>query len=102
MTYISGTRFFPDIGLVQEQIFGPFSKYLQQKKHFLENLALSLSTSYGFLASYQNLEKTNDAIPRKNPERGRKDNWKNEQKDGQTLFHRILLGTARGPKTKVG
>ena len=33
------------------------------------------TTSYGFLAPCQNLEKTNDTIPRKRPDR-RKDGWK--------------------------
>ena len=45
------------------------------KKIFLENSALSHATSYGFLASCQNLEKTNDTIPRKRPDR---------RKDGRT------------------
>ena len=34
----------------------------------LENSALSLTTSYGFLAPYQKLEKTN-TIPRKHPDK---------------------------------
>ena len=42
------------------------------KNFFLENPALSRTTSYGFLASCQNLEKTNNKIPRKRPDR-RKD-----------------------------
>ena len=42
------------------------------KIFFLENPALSRTTSYGFLASCQNLEKTNNKIPRKRPDR-RKD-----------------------------
>ena len=64
---------------------------------FLENPALSRTTSYGFLAPCQNLEKTNDTIPRKRPDRqdGQKDGWK----DGQTLFHRTLPVTAGCPKT---
>ena len=52
---------------------------------------------YGLLASCQNLEKTNDIIPRKCPER-RKDGWK----DGQTLFHRTLLANAGGSITVNG
>ena len=39
------------------------------KKMFLENPALSRTTSHGFLASCQNLEKTNDTIPRKSLEK---------------------------------
>ena len=56
---------------------------------FLENLVLLRTTSYGFLASCQNLEKTNDKIPRKRP-----DWWK----DRKTLFHRTLLANAGSPK----
>ena len=41
-------------------IFGPFSQFLGQKKN-----VLSHTTSYGFLAPCQNLEKANDIIPRK-------------------------------------
>ena len=58
--------------------------------------------------------KTNDAIPRKRPDRrkdgrmegqmeGRKEGQTEGRtegrKDGQTLFHRILPPTARGPKS---
>ena len=50
-------------------------------------VALSNATSYGFLAPFQNLEKTNDPIPRKQPDR---------QEDGQTLFCSTLPGTAGG------
>ena len=42
------------------------------KKKFLENPALSCTTSYGLLAPCQNLEKTNDTIPQKHLDR-RKD-----------------------------
>ena len=43
-------------------------------KLFLENPARSHTALYEFLASCQNLEKTNDTIPRKRPDRrkGRK------------------------------
>ena len=58
------------------------------KTFFPENPALSSTTSYGFLAPYQNLEKNNDNIPRKQME-----GWK----DGQTLFYRTLPATAGGP-----
>ena len=67
------------------------------KKIFLENPALLHTTSYGFLAPCQNLEKVNDTIQRKCQDRqkdGRTDRWK----DGQTLFYRTLPDTARGPK----
>ena len=46
---------------------------------FLENLALSQTTSYRFLAPCQNLEINNDTIPRKHPDR-QKDRWKDRRK----------------------
>ena len=63
-------------------IFGP-------KKNFPENPTPSLTTSYRFLAPCQNLEKTNDTIPRKRPGR---------REDGQTRFYRTLPATAGGLK----
>ena len=57
----------------------------------MKNPVLSRTTSYGFLAPCQNLEKTNDTIPRKHP-----DGQKDGQKDGQTLFYRTLSATAGG------
>ena len=45
--------------------FGSIFPIFGAKKTFLENTALSNTTSYGFLAPYQNLEKVNDAIQRK-------------------------------------
>ena len=39
------------------------------KTIFMENSALSCTTSYGFLASCQNLQKSNDTVPRKRPDR---------------------------------
>ena len=59
---------------------------------FLEIPALSRTTSHGFLASRQNLEKVNDTIHRKRPDR---------RKDGQTLFYRTLPATTGGPKSVV-
>ena len=56
-------------------IFGSIFSILGAKKFYLENLALSCTTLYGFLAPCQNLEKTNDTIPRQ-----RLDRWK----DGRT------------------
>ena len=44
--------------------------------------------SFGFPAPCQNLEKTNDLIPKKNLDRG---------KDGQALFCRTCRATAPGP-----
>ena len=51
-------------------VFGPFLVHFPKfwgKNNFPENLAMSCTTSYGFLAPSQNLEKTNDTIPRKQP-----------------------------------
>ena len=39
------------------------------KMFFPENPALSRTTSYGFFAPCQNIEKTNNTIPRKRPDR---------------------------------
>ena len=49
-------------------ILGPFSQFWD-KNFFLKSSALSYTTSYGLLASCQTLEKTNDIIPRKRPNR---------------------------------
>ena len=65
------------------------------KKFFLENPALSHTTSYGFWVPCQNLDKTNDTIPRKCLDRR-----KEGPKDGQTLFYRTLQATAGGPIRK--
>ena len=49
------------------------------KRNFLDNLVLSHTTSYEFLVTCQNLEKTNDTIPSKRPDRQKdrqKDRWK--------------------------
>ena len=61
--------------------FGPIHPILRAKKIFPENPALSRITSHGILASRQNLEKINDTIPRKRPDR-RKDG----PKDGRPYF----------------
>ena len=80
-------------------IFGP--KVLGAKQFFPENLPLSHTTSYRFLAPCQNLEKTNDAIPRKRLGRHRRMEGRMEdQKDGQPLSYRTLLVTARCPKRR--
>ena len=47
--------------------FCPIFSIFWAKKVF-RDLALSRTTSYGFLAPCQNLEKTNDTIPRKRPD----------------------------------
>ena len=73
------------------------------KKLFLENPALSCTTSYDFLAPYQNLEKTYDTIPKKHLDRrkGRqKERRKDGQKDRQTLFYRTLPATTGCPIKK--
>ena len=52
-----------------------FSNKFKKNPVFLENPALSRTTSYGFLALCQNLEKVNDTIQRKCPDR-----WKDRRK----------------------
>ena len=59
--------------------FWPIFTIFGAKKFFLVNTALSHTTSFGFLASYQNLEKTKDTIPRKRPDR-----QKDERMEGRT------------------
>ena len=54
-----------------------FDSFLDHFPNFganLENLALSCTSSYGFLAPYKNLEKNKDTIQR---------NCSNRQKDGR-------------------
>ena len=69
-------------------LFGSTFTIFGAKKFFPENPTPSHTTSCEFLAPCQNLDKINDAIPRKCLDR---------QKDRQTLFHRTLPATARGP-----
>ena len=66
---------------------------LGAKKIFLENPALSRTTSYGFVATCQNLEKINNTIQRK-----RLDRQKDRRTD--TLFYKTLPATVGGPKTQ--
>ena len=49
--------------------FWPIFPIFGAKKIFLENPALSHTTSYGFLAPCQNLDKVNDIIQRKRLDR---------------------------------
>ena len=58
--------------------FWPIFPIFGAKKIFLENPALSHTTSYGFLASCQNSEKVNDTIQRKCPDR-----WKGGRMEGR-------------------
>ena len=73
--------------------FGSFFPILRQKNFFRENPDLPCTTSYEFLAPWQISEKTNDTIPRKHLEEGRR-GWK----DGQTLFYRTFLATSGSRK----
>ena len=62
---------------------------------FLDNPALYDTTSYGFLTPYQNLEKANDKIPRKPPDR---------RTHGQTEWRRdpiTLPATPVGPNSRL-
>ena len=87
------TKFFT---IFKRPCFWPTFPILGAKVFFLENPALSRTTSYWFLASCQNLEKTNDTIPRNRP-----DWWKDGRKDRQTLFHRTLQVNDGGPKVTL-
>ena len=77
MAYISGTKIFPNMGFVQEH-----SKFLVHfcnfwgNKFFPGKSGLSHTTSYGFIAPCQNLEKANNAIQRKHT-----DKWKDWKTD---------------------
>ena len=69
------------------------------KRHFPENLAVSHTTSCGFLASCQDLEKINDPIPKKRPNR-----WKNGGTDRSYFIGplKLLLGVQqRQPRCKL-
>ena len=61
-------------------------------KKFSGKLALSSTTSSKFVARCQNLEKTNDTIPRKCPDR-QKDRWKNGQKNRWILLYKTIPAT---------
>ena len=78
-------------------IFGPFSPIFGAKKIFLENPALSCTTSYGFLAPHQNLEKVNDTVQNICLERWKDRRMGDGRMDGQTLFYRALPATVGGP-----
>ena len=67
-------------------ILGPFCPFSRQWIFFEKSGFGTISR--GFLSPCQKLEKTNDQIPRKLPDRCM---------DGETLFHRTLPAMARGP-----
>ena len=76
-------------------ILGPFSQFSGAKKNFLENPTLSSTTSRGILAPCQNLEKINDTIPRKRPDR------RNDGRTDRPYFIRpfqLPLGVQKGTK----
>ena len=80
-------------------ILGPFSQFLEQKKISLENPALSQTTSYGFLAPCQNLEKVNDKIQRKHLDR-QKDRWKMDGRMNRPYFIGAF-GLLLGPQKSI-
>ena len=89
---------------LKNPVFGPSWVHFPNfwgKKIFLENPALSCTTSYGLLAPCQNLEKVKDTIQRKCPDRWR-DGEKDRRMGGRTdrSLYRTLLATAGGPKTR--
>ena len=78
--------------------FGSIFPIFGAKKIFLEIPALSRTTSYGFLAQSQNLEKLMIQLKEIAQTDGRMEGQMEVQKDGQTLFYGTLLATAGGPK----
>ena len=70
------TQFF---NIFKKNRFWPIFLIFGTKNFFLQNPTLSSTTSYEFLASCQNLEITNDTIPRKCPDR-----WIDRSADGRT------------------
>ena len=62
--------------------FWPIFPIFGAKKIFVENPSLSHATSYRFLAPCQNLEKVDDVIQRKHPDRWT-EGWMEGQKDGR-------------------
>ena len=63
------TRFSIKLKKLFLVFFWPIFPIFGAKKIFLENPALSRTTSYGFLAPCQNLEKVNDIFQRKRLDR---------------------------------
>ena len=63
--------------------FWPIFPIFGAKKIFVENPSLSHATSYRFLAPCQNLEKVDDVIQRKHPDR-RTEGWMEGRKDRRT------------------
>ena len=63
---------------LKKPCFCPIFPIFWAKKIFPKNPALSSTTSHGILAPCQNLEKINDTIPRKHPDR-----WKDGKTEGQ-------------------
>ena len=70
--YIKKTLFFAH--------FWPIFPIFGAKNFFLENPALSCTTSYGFLASCQNVEKTNDKFL---PRQTKGNAWTDQRTDGR-------------------
>ena len=79
---------------LKNSVFGPFSQFWGQKK-FSQKIPLSHTTSHGILAPCQNLEKINDTIPRKRPDR------RNDGRTDRPYFIRpfqLPLGLQKGTK----
>ena len=62
---------------------------------FFNKIRIYHAQLHVFLAPFQNLEKTDDTIPRK-----RQDRRKDGKRDGQTLFYRTFAVTIGGFKNK--
>ena len=73
---------------LKKPCFWPILGNFGGKKVFSENLALSRTAPHWFLGPCQNLEKVNDTIPRKYPDR-----WK----DGRRTDRSYFIGPFRLP-----
>ena len=93
LAHISGTKTFPTIQ--NTLVMAHFSNFAGKKDIYGKSGSV-MQNSYGLLVPCQNLEKPNDIIPRKSPDR-----WKNRYKNKQTLFYRTLPATAEGFKNEI-
>ena len=77
--------------------FWPISQILGQKnlESLPENLALSRTTSYGFLALWQNSRKTNDIIPRKHLGRRMDERTKDGRTKDGGMYRPYFIGPFR-------
>ena len=99
LAHISGTRFFQNMGFVQQckkfsnkfkkLYFWPIFPIFGSKIFFSKNLAVTHNTTWASNTMLSSRKKTNEPNPKKTA----------GQKDGQTLIHRTLLVMAGSPKS---